>query len=106
MAGDVRGRDVLLVDDLIATGGTVQRAAAALVAAGARHVRVCAAHGLFVPPASDRLADPCIAEVLVSDSVPAFRLAADDGLRARLRTTSCVQPLAAILRASHASFIS
>ena len=68
------GQRVLLVDDLIATGGTVQRAAAALVAAGARRVRVCAAHGLFVPPASQRLADPCIAEVLVSDSVPTFKV--------------------------------
>lgn len=105
VAGDVRGCEVLLVDDLIATGGTVQRAAAALVAAGARRVRVCAAHGLFVPPASQRLADPCIAEVLVSDSVPTFRLGADDTLRAKLRTISCVQPLAAALRTSHASFI-
>lgn len=105
VAGDVREREVLLVDDLIATGGTVQRAAAALRAAGARRVRVCAAHGLFVPPAAERLADPAIAEVLVSDTVPAFRLAGGNGLREKLRTTSCTQALAGAVRASHASFI-
>ena len=104
VAGDVRGREVLLVDDLIATGGTVQRAAAALQAAGARRVRVCAAHGLFVPPAAERLADPAIADVLIGDTVPAFRLAEGDALRARLRTVSCTQALAAAIRASHASF--
>ena len=105
VAGDVRGHEVLLVDDLIATGGTVQRAAAALRAAGARRVRVCAAHGLFVPPASQRLADAAITEVLVSDSVPAFRLAVGDPLRDNLRTVGWSQGLAAALRASHTSFI-
>ena len=104
VAGDVRGHEVLLVDDLIATGSTVQRAAAALCAAGARRVRVCAAHGLFVPPAAARLTDPAIAEVLVGDSVPAFRLAADDALRGRLRIVSCIPALALAVRASRASF--
>ena len=105
VAGDVRGHEVLLVDDLIATGGTVQRAAAALLAAGARRVRVCAAHGLFVPPASQRLADTAVTEVLVSDTVPVFRLAEGDALRAKMRTVACTQALAAALRASHTSFI-
>lgn len=105
VAGDVRGHEVLLVDDLIATGGTVQRAAAALLGAGARRVRVCAAHGLFVPPASQRLADAAVAEVLVSDTVPAFRLAEGDALRAKMRTVGCTQALAAAVRASHTSFI-
>lgn len=105
VAGDVRGHEVLLVDDLIATGGTVQRAAAALLAAGARRVRVCAAHGPFVPPASQRLADTAVTEVLVSDTVPAFRLAEGDALRAKMRTVGCTQALAAALRASHTSFI-
>jgi ribose-phosphate pyrophosphokinase len=103
VAGDVRQREVLLVDDLIATGSTVQRAAAALCVAGARRVRVCAAHGLFVRPAAARLNDPAIAELLVTDTVPAFRLAADDALRSRLRTVSCIPALALAMRASSAS---
>jgi len=53
VAGDVAGADVLLLDDLIASGETMQLAARALREAGAREVSVFAAHGLFVGAAAD-----------------------------------------------------
>lgn len=104
LAGDVRDAVVLLVDDLIATGTTLQRAALALRAAGARRVLACAAHGLFIAPAADTLADPAIDQVLVSDSLPAFRVPAEGALRDKLRVVSCVPPLAAAMRESHAAW--
>lgn len=105
VAGGVDGATVLLVDDLIATGTTLQRAAVALRAAGARRVLACAAHGLFVAPAAERLADPAIDEVLVTDSVPSFRLPDDSGLRDKLRVMSSVPLFATALRESHAAWV-
>jgi ribose-phosphate pyrophosphokinase len=92
IAGDVGGATALLLDDLIATGGTIRRAAVALRAAGAREVVAFAAHGLFVPPADEVLADSALAAVVVTDSVPAFRVPSGSALEARLRVVS-VAPL-------------
>jgi ribose-phosphate pyrophosphokinase len=72
IVGEVRGRRPLVVDDLIASGGTIEAAARALLDAGARApFNVVASHGLFVEPARARLRDLPIARYLVSDSVPA-----------------------------------
>ncbi|MBI5721289.1 MAG: ribose-phosphate pyrophosphokinase [Burkholderiales bacterium] len=56
VAGEVTGMTVLLLDDLIASGETMKRAATALRQAGAREVIAFAAHGLFISPASEVLA--------------------------------------------------
>jgi ribose-phosphate pyrophosphokinase len=71
---DVAGRSVVLVDDLVNTGTTLLRAAQASRAAGAASVIAVVTHGLFVDPAGEVLADPAIDRILVSDSVPPFRL--------------------------------
>lgn len=105
VCGDVQGAVVLLVDDLIATGATLQRAAVALRAAGARRVLACAAHGLFVDTAAERLADPAIDQVLVTDSVPDFRVPDAGALRDKLRVLSCVPLLSAAMRDSHAAWL-
>jgi ribose-phosphate pyrophosphokinase len=105
VSGDVKDAAVLLVDDLIATGTTLQRAAVALRAAGARQVLACAAHGLFIDPAAERLADPAIDQVLVTDSVPGFRVPAAGPLRDKLRVLSCAPLLSAAMRDSHAAWL-
>lgn len=70
LAGDVRGRPCLLVDDIIATGGTIAESIAALLAAGAGpEISVVATHGLFVGDACERLNHPAVREVLVTDTV-------------------------------------
>ncbi|HEX2494501.1 MAG TPA: ribose-phosphate diphosphokinase [Steroidobacter sp.] len=69
LIGDVAGRDVLIFDDLIASGGTIARAARAARAAGARRVYAAASHAVFTP-AAVQLFDPDGPDaVLVSDSV-------------------------------------
>lgn len=74
LVGEVAGATVLVVDDLIASGGTMVRAAEACLAHGARRVTAVAAHGLFTGRAAEAIASPALERVLVSDSVPAFRL--------------------------------
>jgi len=74
LVGDVRDAIVLLVDDMISTGGTVARAARAAKAGGARTVVALAAHGLFMPGAAESLADPAVARIVVTDAAAPFRL--------------------------------
>lgn len=101
VAGEVAGMAVLLLDDLIASGGTMQRAAAALRRAGAREVIALAAHGLFIPPAADVLADAAISRVVVTDSVPPFRLPANGAVAGKLQIVSVVPSFAQAVRQCH-----
>lgn len=77
VVGDVDGKAAMIIDDLISTGTTITRAAGACRRKGAAHVLVAASHGLFVGDASRVLADPNLDRVVVTDSVPPFRLDPD-----------------------------
>ncbi|MGQ7793516.1 ribose-phosphate diphosphokinase [Faunimonas sp. B44] len=77
LVGDVADADVLIVDDMISTGGTMLRAAEACLAAGARQVTAVAAHGLFSEGAAQAIAAPALARALVTDSVAPLRLPTD-----------------------------
>lgn len=98
VAGEVRDMTVLLLDDLIASGDTMKRAANALRHEGARAVIACAAHGLFTGPAPELLADAALQQVVVTDSVPPFRLPAIGAVSRKLRIVSCVPLLAEAVR--------
>ncbi len=74
---DVKGRTVVIIDDLISTGTTLLRAAVAAREHGARRVYAAASHGLFMGQANQLLTDPALDKVVVTDSVPPFRLDAD-----------------------------
>jgi len=101
VAGDVAGMTVLLIDDLIASGDTMRRAAVALRRAGATEVVACAAHGLFTGPAADALADDSISRIVVTDSVPPFRLPLTSAVRGKLSFASAALLFALAIRASH-----
>jgi len=74
MIGNVRDRTVIIIDDLVSTGGTLLRTARACRERGAKRVLTAASHGLFVSNAASVLADPAIDEVVVTNTVPPFRL--------------------------------
>jgi ribose-phosphate pyrophosphokinase len=72
VVGRVDGCPVLVVDDMLSTGGTVQAAIQALLAAGAApEVTVAASHDLFVGPAVERLRELPVRRLLATDSVAA-----------------------------------
>jgi ribose-phosphate pyrophosphokinase len=104
VAGTVDGQTVLLFDDLIASGHTMQRAAATLRREGAREVVALAAHGLFIEPAAEVLGVPEIDAVVVTDSVPPFRLAATGALAGKLKVMSAAPLFAQAIRACHAAW--
>jgi ribose-phosphate pyrophosphokinase len=70
VVGDVEGRRCLLIDDMIATGGTITKAADILLDSGATEVIVAATHGEFSEPATDRLKNSRISEVVVTNTLP------------------------------------
>jgi ribose-phosphate pyrophosphokinase len=70
VVGDVVGRRCLLIDDMIATGGTITKAADILLDSGATDVIVAATHGEFSEPAIDRLKNSRISEVVVTNTLP------------------------------------
>lgn len=68
--GDVRGRNVLIVDDMIDTAGTLTEGARALIEQGATAVYASATHPVFSGPAIDRIENSEIVQVLVTDTIP------------------------------------
>lgn len=68
--GDVRDKDVILVDDMIDTAGTLCNAARALKEiGGARSVTACATHGVLSGPAMQRIEESCIKELVILDTI-------------------------------------
>jgi len=74
VAGEVEGRTVLVVDDLVASGGTLKRAAEAFERQGAEEVFAAATHGLFSGNAEENISAAAIKRLAVSNSIPPFRL--------------------------------
>ena len=68
--GDVAGKDVILVDDMIDTAGTLTNAAAALKEAGAKSIMACATHGVLSGPAMERLEKSAINRIVLLDTIP------------------------------------
>lgn len=70
VVGEVRGRPVVLVDDMISTGGTIAEGVRALIEAGARpECTVAATHGVLTGPARERLSAPEIRQVVLTDTI-------------------------------------
>jgi ribose-phosphate pyrophosphokinase len=68
--GDVEGKNVLLVDDLTETAGTLTSAAALLKEKGARDICAGVSHAVFTELAHERLHNSCIQELITTDSTP------------------------------------
>ncbi len=68
--GDVDGMDVVLVDDMVDTAGTITKAADLLMDKGAKTVRAIATHAVLSGPAYERIQNSALEELVVSDTIP------------------------------------
>lgn len=68
--GDVKGKDVLLVDDIVDTAGTLTKAADLMMENGARSVRAMVSHPVMSDPASQRIEESSLEEIIFTDSIP------------------------------------
>jgi ribose-phosphate pyrophosphokinase len=68
--GDVKGKDIVIVDDIIDTAGTLTKAADMMLDEGANTVRAIITHPVLSGPAYDRLTQSNITELIVSDTIP------------------------------------
>jgi len=68
--GEVEGKNIIIVDDMIDTAGTLTKAADVLMAKGAASVRACATHPVLSGKAYDNIAQSALSEVLVTDTIP------------------------------------
>lgn len=100
LVGDVSGRTVIIIDDLISSGTTLARAVAACHVQGARRIFAAAAHGLFNVKAGELLKSPALEQLLVTDTVPPFRL--DAAALKKLRIVSVAPLFAEAIRRIHA----
>lgn len=74
LVGDVADSAVVIIDDMIGTGSTLAHAAKACKEQGARQVFAAASHGVFVGAANKILSAPELDRIMVTDSIPPFRL--------------------------------
>lgn len=68
--GDVKDKDVVIVDDMVDTAGTITKAADIMKEAGARSVRAVASHCVMSGPASERVQNSALEEIVFTDSIP------------------------------------
>lgn len=102
LAGDVRGKTAIIVDDLISAGNTVARAAHACRERGAARVLAVASHGVFADAANTVLAASGIERIIVTDTIPPLRVTAP-GLQSRLMLVSTAGLFAEAIRRLHSN---
>lgn len=103
--GDVAGKNVLMVDDMITTAGTMTEAVKILRENGAKEITLAATHAVFAPPAMERLANCPFTKLAVSDTIPIGNRA--DAIKDRLVVLSVADLLGeAIHRIHHKQSVS
>lgn len=68
--GDVKDKDVILIDDMVDTAGTITKAADLMMANGARSVRALCSHAIMSDPASERVDNCSLTEMMFTNSIP------------------------------------
>ena len=68
--GEVENKNVVIIDDMVDTAGTITKAADLMMASGAKSVRACASHCVMSGPASDRVQASALTEMVFTDSIP------------------------------------
>jgi ribose-phosphate pyrophosphokinase len=73
LIGDVKDKDVVIIDDMIDTAGTLMQAVEAVKREGARRVLACGVHPVLSGPAMERIGDPQLEELIITNTIPLSR---------------------------------
>ncbi|MBA5247021.1 ribose-phosphate pyrophosphokinase [Marnyiella aurantia] len=96
LIGDVRDRNVILIDDMIDTAGTLCKAADILIANGAKSVRAMATHAVLSGKAYENIENSQMSEVIVTDSIPI-----KTHLSSKIKVLSCASLFADVMKMVH-----
>lgn len=100
IVGEVKDKVALIIDDLISTGGTILRTASACRQLGAKRVYAAASHGVFVGAANEVLANEALDKVIVTNTIPPFRLNSE-AARSKLEVLDATPLFAAAITHIH-----
>ena len=100
IVGDVEDKVAIIIDDMIASGGTIARTVKACHLRGASKICAAASHGLFAQDADKNLAEPALEQLVITDSVQPFRLHSGD-VREKLEVLRCAPLFAKAIRCIH-----
>jgi ribose-phosphate pyrophosphokinase len=95
--GEVRGKNAIIIDDIVDTGGTVISAVEALKDNGAREIYVGCTHGVLSPPAIQRIRDSQIKEVVITNTIPLGK----EKAVGKIRTLSVAPLLGEAIKRTH-----
>lgn len=96
LIGDVEGRNVVLIDDMIDTAGTLCKAADILIEKGAKSVRAMATHAVLSGKAYENIENSKISEVIVTDTIPV-----KEELSSKIKVLSCAPLFAEVMSMVH-----
>ncbi|AZI33602.1 ribose-phosphate pyrophosphokinase [Kaistella carnis] len=96
LIGHVEGRNVILIDDMIDTAGTLCKAADILMANGAKSVRAMATHGVLSGKAYENIQNSKLSEVIVTDTIPI-----KTELSSKIKVLSCAELFADVMKMVH-----
>lgn len=96
LIGDVKDRNVILIDDMIDTAGTLCKAADILMANGAKSVRAMATHAVLSGKAYENIENSKISEVIVTDTIPV-----KTEYSSKIKVISCAELFADVMRMVH-----
>ena len=96
LIGDVVGKNVILIDDMIDTAGTLCKAADILVEKGAKSVRAMATHAVLSGKAYENIEKSKISEVIVTDTIPV-----KTELSSKIKVLSCAELFADVMKMVH-----
>ncbi|MFT4643588.1 MAG: ribose-phosphate pyrophosphokinase, partial [Candidatus Azotimanducaceae bacterium] len=91
LIGDVKGKNVILVDDMVDTAGTLAKAADIMMEKGAISVRAIATHGLLSGNAIERVENSKLSELIISDTIPLKRVSS------KIKVVTCATLFAEVM---------
>lgn len=96
LIGDVAGKNVVLVDDMVDTAGTLTKAAELMIERGAKSVRAVCTHGILSGNAHERIQNSQLEELIITDSIPTAEHKSE-----KVRVLSCAELFASTMQSVH-----